>query len=35
MSSSYSSLDSVLSHWAQFTVRTIVSTVGWTRWDEA
>jgi len=41
MSSSYSSLDWVLSHWAHFTVRRfvficmciIVSTVGWTWWD--
>jgi len=32
MSSSYSSLDWVLSHWAHFTVRT-VSMVGWTWWD--
>jgi len=41
MSSSYSSLDWVLSRWAHFTVRRfvficmciIVSTVGWTWWD--
>jgi len=33
MSSSYSSLDWVLSHWAHFTARIIVSTVGWTWWD--
>jgi len=37
MSSSYSSLDWVLSHWAHFTVRgsvcIIVSMVGWTWWD--
>jgi len=37
MSSSYSSLDWVLSHWVHVTVRTaymciIVSTVGWTWW---
>jgi len=30
MSSSYSSLDLVLSHWAHFTVHTIVSMVVWT-----
>jgi len=34
MSSSYSSLDWVLSHWAHITVhRFIVSTVRWTWWD--
>jgi len=33
MSSSYSSLDWVLSHWAHVTVHRFVSMVGWTWWD--